>query len=297
MAIVGYEVDQVTHPNPPHKTKPEEGPLSGFSCYPSCDAEDASVPIYHAYNHHYFSWLQGADAEMYDLEQYRRIPNPTKTAFRDKETKDHPYPSSIVFKENPGGEFRKSYHGYPSGYAQLIASPTQWIVEPMQIDTHVRSFNLTDREGYQASFIPKIQSQNRSVTDYEDRLSPLIECPCSDRITKTTEVSPVLKNAGTCGTPIASADACGKAIADMGASIPQGVMSVTNASMPPACLLVPGADGNLRGVFNAAQSASGATCASGRGPFSWSQPMNATRIDCVGKLLTFRPQVWVHGGI
>ena len=37
-----------------------------------------------------------------------------------------------------GGEFRKSYHGYPAGYAQLIQSPHQWVVEPMQIDTHNR---------------------------------------------------------------------------------------------------------------------------------------------------------------
>ena len=47
--------------------------------------------------------------------------------------------ASIVFKENPGGEYRKSYHGYPSGYAQLIASPTTWLFNPMQIDTHNRA--------------------------------------------------------------------------------------------------------------------------------------------------------------
>ena len=284
MAIVGYEVDQVTHPHAPHKKDgaPSQGPLSGFSCYPSCDEEDASVPIYHAYNHHYFSWLQGSDAEMYDLEEYRRIPNPTKTAFRDKPDKSHSYPSNIVFKENPGGEFRKSYHGYPSGYAQLIASPTQWIVEPMQIDTHPRTFNITDNEGYKPSFIPKIQSQNRTVTDYEDRLSPLIECPCSDRITKTTEVSPVLKNAGTCGSPIASVEECSKAITDMGAKISRAVKTVTNASMPSGCLLVPETGGHqLEGVFNE-QTSSQATCESGRGSFAWSAPMNSTKIDCVG---------------
>ena len=89
----------------------------------------------------------------------------------------------------------------------------------MQIDTLGNvSYNLTDNEGYKPSFLPKIQS-NRTETDYEDRLSPLIECPCSDRITKTTEISPVLKNAGTCGTPIASAEECGKAIQDMGVDV------------------------------------------------------------------------------
>ena len=32
-----------------------------------------------------------------------------------REGTEHGFPTSIVFKENPGGEFRKSYHGYPSG--------------------------------------------------------------------------------------------------------------------------------------------------------------------------------------
>ena len=42
------------------------------------------VPIYNAYNHHYFSWLQGSDAEMFDLEETLFLPNPTSTAFRTK---------------------------------------------------------------------------------------------------------------------------------------------------------------------------------------------------------------------
>ena len=88
-----------------------------------------------------------------------------------------------VFKENPGGEFRKSYHGYPSGYAQLIHSPSNWIVEPMQIDTHNRNYSITDPVGYQASFMPQIFLNN--MTNLNSGLSPLIECPCSDRITKS----------------------------------------------------------------------------------------------------------------
>ena len=70
------------------------------------------MPIYNAYNHHYFSWLTGADSEVVDLEEAIFLPNPTKTAVRDKANKKSIYPSNIVFKENPGGEFRKSYHGY-----------------------------------------------------------------------------------------------------------------------------------------------------------------------------------------
>ena len=140
MAITGYEVDQVTHSGPQKgsTTGTTGGGLGGFSCYPDCGEGDRSVPIYNAYNHHYFSWLKGSDAEMYELDEPTFLPNPTTTAFRTREGTGHGYPTNIVFKENPGGEFRKSYHGYPSGYAQLLHSPSQWIVEPMQIDTHNR---------------------------------------------------------------------------------------------------------------------------------------------------------------
>ena len=40
--------------------------------------------------------------------------------------------------EGNGGEYRKSYHGYPAGFAQLIESPTHFHIQPMQIDTKVR---------------------------------------------------------------------------------------------------------------------------------------------------------------
>ena len=92
-----------------------------------------------------------------------------------------------VFKENPGGEFRKSYHGYPSGYAQLIHSPSEWVVEPMQIDTHNRNFSITDPVGYRASFMPQMVLNN--MTDLRSGLSPLIECPCSDRIAKSQGIA------------------------------------------------------------------------------------------------------------
>ena len=76
-----------------------------------------------------------------------------------------------------GGEFRKSYHGYPSGYAQLIHSPSQWVVEPMQIDTHNRNYSINDPVGLKPSFLPKMV-QNE-MTNLNSGLSPLIECPCS----------------------------------------------------------------------------------------------------------------------
>ena len=130
MAITGYEIDQVTSPHAPANAT--KAPLSGFACMPDCGDGDVSVPIYNAYNHHYFSWIHGAGAEAIDLDEPTHFPNPTRTGIREHTPDPKGYPTSIVFKENPGGEYRKSYHGYPAGFAQLVASPTTWIVEPMQ---------------------------------------------------------------------------------------------------------------------------------------------------------------------
>lgn len=52
---------------------------------------------------------------------------------------------------------------YPSGYAQLIAEPTQWVVEPMQIDTHNRKYGINEQPGFVPDFIPKLQ-QDANVT-------------------------------------------------------------------------------------------------------------------------------------
>ena len=172
--------------------------LGGFSCYPDCSEGDQSVPIFHAYNHHYFSWLTGAHADLQELEEPTFLPNPTKTRFVTREGTNHSFPTSLVFKENPGGEFRKSYHGYPSGFAQLLHSPTQWTVEPMQIDTHNRNFNITQLEAEQDQlwFLPATFKNN--MTDYESGLNPLIECPCTDRITKSTKQSTNVIVKGNC---------------------------------------------------------------------------------------------------
>ena len=108
MVITGYEVDQVTHDGPEPNSTTTGTQFGGFSCYPSCDGngEDKSVPIFNAYNHHYFGWIISSDAKLVELDNEHHIPNPTTTTFAAKEGVNHSYPVSIVFKENPGGEFR-----------------------------------------------------------------------------------------------------------------------------------------------------------------------------------------------
>lgn len=241
MAITGYEVDQVVHTGvePGTTTAPDGSILGGFSCYPDCEDTDVSVPIYHAYNHHYFSWLTGENSEMYQRTVPDRLPNPTFTGFRNKKGTDSDLPpSNIVFKENPGGEFRKSYHGYPAGYAQLLHSPNQWVVEPMQIDTHNRNFNITDTEGYQPWFLPK-QDSNGTMTNLDSELSPLIECPCSDRIARSVVNTSAVLTKDTCKKPIKNLKDCVAAAVATGASLTAPGTTVNDAHLPSGCILSP----------------------------------------------------------
>jgi len=252
MAITGYEVDQVTHSGPQPNSTTVGDTLGGFSCYPDCSATDKSIPIYHAYNHHYFGWLTGSDSQVYDLDKKSEIkyPNPSTTGIRDLPN-THGFPTNIVFKENPGGEFRKSYHGYPSGTAQLLHSPTQWLVEPMQIDTHNRDYDINDPVGYKPSFMPK--TDQNEMTDLAGSLSPLIECPCSDRITKRTVSSPTILTSGKCQTPLTSEVACSAAIASIGKV--SSSSTVSDTSKPAGCTMVPNATSNsFAAIFNTATS-------------------------------------------
>eukprot|EP00040_Diaphanoeca_grandis_P032470 m.196795 g.196795 ORF g.196795 m.196795 type:complete len:870 (+) comp32636_c0_seq1:40-2649(+) len=276
MAITGYEVDQVTHTGP-EESKGVGGVLGGFSCYPDCSATDKSVPIYHAYNHHYFGWLLGADAEIYDRDTPTKLPNPTYTGVRDL-PHDHAFPTNIVFKENPGGEFRKSYHGYPGGYAQLLHSPTNWNVEPMQIDTHNRKFQINEQEGYEEWFLPKAQQNN--MTNRQNGMSPLIECPCSDRISKTVVEASTILTSGMCTKPITDPVSCTTAITDIVPTI-SASSTINDTTKPSGCLMIPdvGMD-SFQAVYNMAPTSK--TCASSPTPSSWTWkgPLNASEVNC-----------------
>merc|ERR1711871_1223866 len=53
--------------------------------------------------------------------------------------------SHLQFSSANGGEYRKTYHGFPPGYALVVDSPTAWQVTPMQIDTWNRAeMNITE---------------------------------------------------------------------------------------------------------------------------------------------------------
>ena len=289
MAITGYEVDQVVHMGPETgtTTTPDGSILGGFSCYPDCEDTDVSVPIYHAYNHHYFSWLTGTNSEYYRRKVADKLPNPTFTGYRNKKgtPKDLP-PSNIVFKENPGGEYRKSFHGYPAGYAQLIHSPNQWVVEPMQIDTHNRNYNITDTEGYQPWFLPT-QDSNSTMTNLKSNLSPLIECPCTDRITRSVVNTSAILTQATCKTSISSLSECVAAAVATGATLSSKKGTVVrNAKLPVGCILTPvdKTSNNVYDVIFNTEDSSTAECGSGSDSIGKASPASMLGSSNLGNL-------------
>merc|ERR1719392_176529 len=188
MAVVGYEVDQVVV---------VEG------------QPDKSVPITHAYNHHYIGYLSTSSSELVRTSIEEGTPSkgtmgtnhghhafyhPVMREDFDDPTPDSEVPTSQFISEGNGGEFRKSYHGYPKGFAQLVESPTTFHIQPMQIDTKNRHYNGTD---FKPDLMPKA-----SLAPPDAAYSGLLECPCTDRIVKKIEHSFTTQVTGECGTPI-----------------------------------------------------------------------------------------------
>ena len=105
---------------------------------------------------------------------------------------DSGIPTSQFYSEGNGGEFRKSYHGYPHGYAQLIESPTTFHIQPMQIDTKNRHYNGSD---FRPDILPAASAAPENAV-----YSGLLECPCTDRIVKKIEHTFSTQISGQCKT-------------------------------------------------------------------------------------------------
>jgi len=85
-------------------------------------------------------------------------------------------------------------------------------------------------------------------------LSPLIECPCGDRISRKTVETPNILASGTCTSHLASEVACTAAVASI-ATVSSSA-SVSNRSMPYGCIMVPSGHSNsYEAIFNTAKSA------------------------------------------
>ena len=139
MAMVGLECDQV---------RKGAGP----------NGEDISVPISAAYNHHFTATLAGAKTSLERVE-FEGPEDPRRAEFAAESA--HGLPDTVYRARKleegvggvsthlglgggNGGEYRKTYHGFPAPYARLLESPRQFQFTPMQIDTwnrDVRPYN------------------------------------------------------------------------------------------------------------------------------------------------------------
>ncbi len=229
MAVVGYECNQVGR-------DPETG-------------EEYAIPINAAYNHHHGATLMSTNAV---LKQVPAAPGHAGhadgngmvwVAEDQRAPADRTGPASTTFHEGNGGEFRKSYHGYSDGHAQLVESPASFHLQPMQIDTWNRT-NVDAKGRPTHTFVPGIQPRNSAQLDPAAAYSGLLECPCTDRIVKAIDASTTARSAGACATDarIDTAAQCHAAVVshlslwDFGGAL--GHINVTTGSdpsMPAGC--------------------------------------------------------------
>eukprot|EP00088_Acartia_fossae_P063657 TRINITY_DN7775_c0_g3_i4.p1 TRINITY_DN7775_c0_g3~~TRINITY_DN7775_c0_g3_i4.p1 ORF type:complete len:732 (-),score=82.04 TRINITY_DN7775_c0_g3_i4:96-2048(-) len=234
MAVIGYEADQVF--------KTEEG--------------DVSVPITWAYNHHYVAYLIGANSEMRKVpaDIAHRMGHATGQdvwhSFLREDIND-PNPGSSIpasqwFSEGNGGEFRKSFHGYPQGMAQLIDSPTAFHIEPMQIDTRNRHYNGTD---FKADILPSCSAAPPNAS-----YSGLLECPCASRIDKNISISYVTATHDMCKTEIHNSKECLEAASNLGIKDISSSIEISDEKYPSGCFSTTLANGSMALYYNTISS-------------------------------------------
>ena len=141
MLIAGFEMDQVRRP--PGCECPEGGACNDFK--PNCSKTDIPVPLTLAYNHHFESGIAGGKA-FYEKVQFSGEDDPRLVKLladraasgmgghgipsheehwmvNEDDVEEGGIPSKTALGAGNGGEYRKSFHGYPPGYGQVIGSP------------------------------------------------------------------------------------------------------------------------------------------------------------------------------
>ena len=270
MAIVGWEIDQIV------KTP------SG----------DISVPISASYNHHYVSHIIGAGASfkrikldgpsdprakdlakhsghgMIAVDQPQYVVEPGSSG---EQKNQQPY--AQTFSSSNGGEYRKSYHGFPPGYALVIHSPTEFQVTPMQIDTWNREKMNFSSNGVNATvpvrFVPGPMPRASQAPRKNPRYSGLLECPMTTRLSKVVDGTYAVKYGGKCTESIMTYQECFRAATE---AFPSGSKHTfhnttgSDRSRPSGCSVTVDEKSPLAAnVFFNEMSTSDRMCASGTG--------------------------------
>ena len=165
-------------------------------------------------------------------------------------------PTSQIFAEGNGGEMRKSFHGYPANVAQLIESPVDFQIDPMQIDTHNR--NLTNLRG---KFVPgptPAEAQSPPNALY----SGLLECPCTDRRWKNITTRYATTVRGECLTKVSTAKECFASVRNLETTRTtlRKEQEIQDASQPSGCFF-----NDVDVTFNSYNDGAAATAPCGGG--------------------------------
>ena len=78
-------------------------------------------------------------------------------------------PTSLHLADGNGGEYRKSYHGYPAPFAHLIESPQALSFTPMQIDTRNREHGVTAADVHKCTNFSGVGENGKKCAGYEPR--------------------------------------------------------------------------------------------------------------------------------
>jgi len=265
MAVVGFEMDQVRR----------------------TDDGDVSIPINVAYNHHFESTMIGNGAHFERIEvtgpndprvphtMGHRRPNESEAWIvvpdPEREARAGGAPSSVGFGAANGGEYRKSFHGYAPGYAQLIQAPEQFSITPMQIDT----WNRDEMSITGGPFVPgPVPRTSLAPTEGPDAIySGLLECPVTTLLRKELNGGNYeIRVQGTCDpSPIATAAECFQAATLV--NFPDGT-NVTYVSKelpqsPAGCIATvdsySGPNASVSVIFNTAATNTTASCGAATG--------------------------------
>jgi len=153
------------------------------------------IVVYRAYNHHHDTAVRGKGTHLEKVH----MSDPRAIAAKERRNfirLDHDMvwlpvehepsasgaPTSAMFSDGNGGEYRKSMHTYAPPFAQLVESPVELAGSPMQIDTWNRDKMPTVHSPFVSGPVPKLALA--PTIGREAIYSGLLECPLTSRIEK-----------------------------------------------------------------------------------------------------------------
>jgi hypothetical protein len=196
---------------------------------------EEAVPAYHSYNHHYSPNILSSAAAMkvdafgQPIGVDRGHGKMLMVELR-ADAEGVPPGARLIqsFVHGNGQEHRQIFHGAASGYVQPIYAPDRFVLNPMQISMN----DGTGRKG-PSGLLPKF---SRDVAPPNAPYSPLLECPCTTRITKQLGQASSLVE-GQCANNLLQGDCFAAAATSLGFSSIASNKTTSDATMPAGCMV------------------------------------------------------------